>query len=77
MAVDQAKLDRFLERSVADAAAVWSVSLMVLGKDLGLYDAMAKAGPVTAQELAEATGTDARATNRSASTTHAGESVNR
>jgi SAM-dependent methyltransferase len=60
MAVDQAKLDRFLERSVADAAAVWSASLRVLGKDLGLYDAMAKAGPVTAQELAEATGTDAR-----------------
>lgn len=60
MAIDEAKLGAFLERTVADVAAVWSASLMLLGDELGLYRAMAKAGPLTADELADQTGTDTR-----------------
>jgi len=60
MAIDEAKLQAFLERSVGEVAAVWSAPLIVLGRELGLYAAMADAGPVTPGELAEATGTRER-----------------
>ena len=60
MTIDEAKLNAFLGRTVVDVAAVWSASLMLLGEELGLYRAMAKAGPLTAEELAERTETNAR-----------------
>jgi SAM-dependent methyltransferase len=60
MAIDEAKLNAFLGRIVGDVGAVWSASLMVLGEELGLYAAMAAAGPVTPEDIATRTGTDAR-----------------
>ena len=60
MAIDEARLNAFLSRATADLGAVWSASLVVLGDELGLYRAMAVAGPVTPAELAEATSTRER-----------------
>jgi hypothetical protein len=60
MAIDEAKLNAFLERTVRDVGAVWSASLMVLGEELGLYAAMAGAGPVTPQDVATRTGANER-----------------
>jgi SAM-dependent methyltransferase len=60
MAVDQAKLDAFMGKFVADAGAALSAALVVLGEKLGLYKAMAGAGPLTPAELAGRTHTDER-----------------
>src|SRR5919204_395539 len=60
MAIDQAKLDRFLERFVADLGAVLAAPNVVLGDRLGLYKALAAIGPATPAELAERTGTHER-----------------
>jgi SAM-dependent methyltransferase len=59
-AIDQAKLDEFMGRFVGDLGATMSAALVVIGDRLGLYRAMAEAGPITADELARVTGTDAR-----------------
>jgi SAM-dependent methyltransferase len=60
MAIDQAKLDRFLERFVADLGAVLAAPNVVLGDRLGLYKALAAIGPATPAELAARTGTHER-----------------
>jgi SAM-dependent methyltransferase len=60
MAIDQAKLDRFLERFVADLGAVLAAPNVVLGDRLGLYKALAAIGPATPGELAGRTGTHER-----------------
>jgi hypothetical protein len=60
MAIDQAKLDRFLERFVADLGAVLAAPNVVLGDRLGLYKALAVTGPATPAELAARTGTHER-----------------
>jgi 2-polyprenyl-3-methyl-5-hydroxy-6-metoxy-1,4-benzoquinol methylase len=60
MAVDEARLQETLGRVVTDMAAAWSVRLVYLGDKLGLYRAMAGAGPLTSAELAERTGTGER-----------------
>lgn len=54
--VDQAKLEAFMERFIADAAATAHAATVVLGDKLGLYKALATGGPQTAEELAERTG---------------------
>ncbi len=58
--IDQAKLDEFMGRFVGDLGAAMSAALVVIGDRLGLYRAMADGEPVTAEQLAERTGTDAR-----------------
>ena len=58
--VDESKLDEFMGRFVGDLGAAMSASLVVIGDRLGLYRAMADGEPVTAEKLAERTGTDAR-----------------
>jgi SAM-dependent methyltransferase len=58
--VDQAALDRLMGRFVGDMGAALSAALVVIGDRLGLYRAMADGEPVSAGELAERTGTDAR-----------------
>jgi SAM-dependent methyltransferase len=58
--IDQAKLEEFLGRFVGDLGAALSAALVVVGDRLGLYRAMADGEPVTPEELAERTGTDAR-----------------
>jgi SAM-dependent methyltransferase len=56
MAVDEAKLHEFLSRAVGDMGAAMSACLVMIGDRLGLYKAMAGAGPVSAADLAEKTG---------------------
>ena len=58
--IDQVKLDEFMGRFVSDLGAALSAALVVIGDRLGLYKAMADSAPVTPEELAERTGTDAR-----------------
>jgi SAM-dependent methyltransferase len=54
--VDEAALEEFLGRVVLDLGATVSAALVVIGDRLGLYAAMADGAPVTAEELAERTG---------------------
>ncbi len=58
--IDQAKLDEFMGRFVADLGAAMSAALVVIGDRLGLYRTMADGEPVSPEELAERTGTDPR-----------------
>ena len=60
MAIDQAKLDEFLGRFVADLGAVFAAPAVVAGDRLGLYKGLAAAGPSTAAELARRTATSER-----------------
>jgi SAM-dependent methyltransferase len=59
MTIDQTRLDAFLGRAVGDLGAAISATLVLAGDRLGLYRALA-AQPMTAAELAEATGTHER-----------------
>ena len=54
--IDQGKLEAFMGQAVTDMGAVISAPLMVIGEKLGLYRAMADAGPLTAAEVAERSG---------------------
>jgi SAM-dependent methyltransferase len=58
--INQAKLDEFMGRFVGDLGAAMSAALVVIGDRLGLYRAMADGEPVSPEELARRTGTDAR-----------------
>ncbi len=55
--IDEAKLHDFLGKVVGDFGAALSSTLVYIGQKLGLYKALAAAGPVTPAELAERTGT--------------------
>jgi SAM-dependent methyltransferase len=59
-ALDQAKLEAFVGQAVVDMGAAISGLLLHLGDRLGLYKAMAGAGPITSATLAERTGTAER-----------------
>jgi len=52
MALNQSKLDDLLGRIVGDLAASYGGVMISLGEKLGLYKAMAGAGPLTSAELA-------------------------
>jgi SAM-dependent methyltransferase len=54
--IDQAKLEAFMGQAVTDMGAIISAPLMLIGEKLGLYKAMAHAGPLTSQEIAERSG---------------------
>ena len=58
--MDDARLEQFLGQAVGDLGAAVSTALTVVGDRLGLYRAMAAAGPITPETLAEKTGTNAR-----------------
>ena len=58
--VDQAELEAFVGRAVNDMGAAISGLLLHLGDRLGLYKAMAGAGPLTSEELARRTSTAER-----------------
>jgi SAM-dependent methyltransferase len=58
--IDEAKLEQFMGRFVGDLGAALSAALVVIGDRIGLYRAMADGHPVSPEELAERTGTDAR-----------------
>ncbi|HEX5094369.1 MAG TPA: class I SAM-dependent methyltransferase [Acidimicrobiia bacterium] len=59
-AIDEAKLDAFMGQAIGDLGAAISGLMVYLGDQLGLYRAMAGAGPVSSADLAKATGTDER-----------------
>jgi SAM-dependent methyltransferase len=54
--LDQARLEAFATRAVADIAASYTGVMVSLGHKLGLYKAMAGAGPLSARELAARAG---------------------
>jgi 2-polyprenyl-3-methyl-5-hydroxy-6-metoxy-1,4-benzoquinol methylase len=58
--VNEAKLQEFLGKAVGDIGAAMSAAHVVIGDKLGLYKAMAAAGPITPAELAQRTGTKER-----------------
>jgi 2-polyprenyl-3-methyl-5-hydroxy-6-metoxy-1,4-benzoquinol methylase len=58
--IDETKLNDFLGKVVGDVGAAMSAALVVIGDKLGLYKAMAAAGPVTPGDLAHRTGTSER-----------------
>ena len=53
--VDTKKVEAFLGRVVTDLGAAVSVTLSYMGDKIGLYKAMANAGPISAAELAKKT----------------------
>ena len=59
-AIDESRLEQFMGQVVGDMSAQISAPLTLLGGRLGLYRAMAHAGPVTAADVAERTGCDER-----------------
>jgi 2-polyprenyl-3-methyl-5-hydroxy-6-metoxy-1,4-benzoquinol methylase len=60
MAIDETKLNEFMGKVVGDIGAAMSAALVVVGDRLGLYKGLAKAGPSTPAQLAQATGTHER-----------------
>jgi SAM-dependent methyltransferase len=54
--IDEAKLEAFMGQAVADMGAIISAPLFLIGEKLGLYKAMAHAGPLTSEEVAERSG---------------------
>jgi len=59
-AIDFDKLMGFAFRAVGDIGATVNTALVVMGDRLGLYRALAGAGPLTPAELAQRTGTTER-----------------
>jgi SAM-dependent methyltransferase len=58
--IDEAKLEEFMGHFVGDLGAALSAALVAIGDKLGLYRAMGDGQPLTPDELASRTGTDAR-----------------
>ncbi len=58
--VDPDRLNAFMGKALTDIAAAMSIPLMVIGEKLGLYRALAGAGPMTSAQLAAKTGTHER-----------------
>ncbi|HSY58332.1 MAG TPA: class I SAM-dependent methyltransferase [Terriglobales bacterium] len=58
--LDQGKLHEFVMKAVGEMGAAMNAALIVIGDKLGLYKAMAGAGPMTSAELAKKTGTTER-----------------
>ena len=54
--IDEAKLEAFMGQALTDMGAIISAPLIQIGEKLGLYKAMAHAGPLTSQEVAERSG---------------------
>ena len=59
-ALNEAKLHDFVMKSVGEMGAAMNAALIVIGDKLGLYKAMAGAGPMTSAEVAAKTGTSER-----------------
>ena len=60
MSIDQEKLNQFMQKAVGDLGAIFHAALVVIGDKLGLYRAMAEAGPLTSSELAKRAGASER-----------------
>ena len=55
--MDQVRVEGFVHKALGDLGSALTASLVVIGDKLGLYRAMADAGPLTPAELAARTGT--------------------
>ena len=60
MEINQDKLNQFLGQVLGELGAAMNAALVLIGEKLGLYKAMAGAGPMTSAELAQKTNTDER-----------------
>jgi len=60
MPIDEAILNNLIGKMIGDLGAAMGAALVIVGDKLGLYKAMAGAGPLTSVELAAKTGTDER-----------------
>jgi hypothetical protein len=60
MSINEANLNQFLQRAAGDLGATLHAALVVIGEKLGLYKALASAGPLSSFELADRTGTSER-----------------
>ena len=58
--IDMDKVHAFVNQAVGELGATLNAALVVIGDKLGLYKAMAGAGPLTPAELAQRTGTSER-----------------
>jgi SAM-dependent methyltransferase len=58
--LNEAKLHEFVMKAVGEMGAAMNAALIVIGDKLGLYKAMAGAGPMSSAELAVKTRTDER-----------------
>jgi SAM-dependent methyltransferase len=58
--MDEAQLMEFVGQTIGDVGAMLGGAMVVIGDKLGLYRAMAGAGPLTSEELADKTGTAER-----------------
>jgi len=58
--MDPSRLEAFVDRALGDLGSALTASMVVIGDKLGLYRAMAGAGPLTSHQLAERTGTHER-----------------
>ena len=58
--IDEQKLEAFMNQVVGELGATVGAALVVIGDQLGLYKAMAGAGPITSAQLADRTGTAER-----------------
>jgi SAM-dependent methyltransferase len=59
-AIDPQKLEQFVFQAVGEVGATLNAALVVMGDELGLYRALAGAGPLTPAELADRTETAER-----------------
>ncbi|HUY20685.1 MAG TPA: class I SAM-dependent methyltransferase [Candidatus Binataceae bacterium] len=60
MAIDQTALQKLVEKMLGDLGAAMGAALVIAGDRLGLYRALAGAGPIDSVELAHKTGCDER-----------------
>src|SRR5579863_6653742 len=58
--LNEAKLHEFVMKAVGEMGAAMNAALIIIGDKLGLYKAMAGAGPITSAELAAKTKTTER-----------------
>src|SRR5690348_6740832 len=59
-ALDEAKIGEFVHQVLGEMGATLNAALVVIGDKLGLYEAMAEAGPLGPGDLAQRTGTSER-----------------
>jgi len=58
--MDTTKVEQFVFKAMGDLGSALTATLVVIGDRLGLYRAMAEAGAMTSQELAQRTSTNER-----------------
>lgn len=58
--IDQNKVEGFVHKALGDLGSALTATLVVIGDRLGLYRAMAGAGPLTSAQLAKRTNTSER-----------------